>query len=39
MSEEEKKPATPVRVRSIAEAKALPKGTIFIDPTGKQRVR
>lgn len=36
---EEKKPATPVRVRSIAEAKALPKGTIFIDPTGKQRVR
>ncbi len=29
----------PVKVRSIQEARALPPGTIFIDPTGKRRVR
>lgn len=29
----------PVRVRSVQEARKLPSGTVFIDPTGKRRVR
>lgn len=29
----------PVRVRTPAEARALPKGTVFITPDGKQKVR
>lgn len=31
--------APPVRVKSIAEARALPKGTRFIDPNGIERIR
>ena len=33
------KTPTPIKVKSVAEAMALPKGTVFIDPTGKKRVR
>ena len=32
-------PADPVRVTSPAEAQALPKGTVFITPDGRTRVR
>jgi len=32
-------PATPVRVRTLDEARALPKGTRFIDPDGVERIR
>lgn len=31
--------ASPVRVRSIAEARALPKGTEFLTPDGQHKVR
>jgi hypothetical protein len=33
------KPATTVKVRSLDEARALPKGTRFIDPNGVERIR
>lgn len=32
-------PATPVRVTTIEQARALPKGTRFIDPQGVERIR
>ncbi len=33
------RPAAPVRVRTVEEARALPKGTRFIDPQGVERIR
>jgi hypothetical protein len=32
-------PAAPARVRTVEEARALPKGTRFIDPQGVERIR